>query len=119
MSYYIIVKDWKVMFKVEDYNVNKEDKDKTKKDLLEFLNTINEIDIDFFEILEKPLNKITLNDIITLAKIVEKAYNLFEVTYPTDFLIFFLLLNDLDFEIISDIDFNKNREKYKDYIILA
>ena len=117
---YIIIPELKLAIRVSrelDEGNFYEYEDQAKKffDLTHFIT--EELNYECFE---KPLHKLTLDDLTDVLKIAKESADALMHLYELDkLLIYWLVFRNMKFEVISEFQFEKRKEEFKDYTVFG
>ncbi len=110
-SNFIILSEHKLAFEVSR-NVNKEDID--KGDIEEFLKVVDDFN---YETLEREYRELTISDLAELINIVRKAMIFADAPFG-NFLVWYLELTGMKYEIISEFEFEEREKEFKKWKII-
>ena len=110
-SNFIILPEHKLAFEVSR-NVNKEDID--KEDIEEFLRAVDDFN---YETLEREYRELTISDLAELVNIVRKALIFADAPFG-NFLVWYLELTGMKYEIISEFEFEEREKEFKKWKII-
>ena len=110
-SNFVILPEHKLAFEVSR-NVNKEDID--REDIEEFLKVVDDFN---YETLEREYRELTISDLAELVNIVRKALIFADAPFG-NFLVWYLELTGMKYEIISEFEFEEREKEFKKWKII-
>jgi len=110
---YIVVPKWKVMFEISRHVDELPEHIKKAAEKL-----YDEEFEELYEIQETKFSDLTAGDFAKVMEAVDIVTSLSSITDPAIFLLIFLHLRGMKYEIISEFEFEERKEEFKNFKIL-